>query len=135
LTLTPQGLRHKRELHKAIQAGHDAHDAELVAHQALELAYRTVWVLTNDRGARVGKIAHDPRRSALIPLVRKTPSRRLELWRLLSDLEAAHSEPPGHVHGSVGAYTVTSPSRIAGPPVLADGRRRGRKGGRTAGGP
>jgi hypothetical protein len=57
-----ESLRRGRELWKAIGAGHQAHDAELVVHQALELASRTVWVLTNDRGARVGPICHDPRR-------------------------------------------------------------------------
>lgn len=60
-----ESLRLKRELYKALQAGHDAHDAELVAHQALELAARTVWVLATDRGARVGKTAHHPHRMTL----------------------------------------------------------------------
>jgi hypothetical protein len=60
-----EALRSKRELWKAIQVGHDAHDAELVARQALELACRTVWVLTTDRGARVGATGHDPRRMIL----------------------------------------------------------------------
>jgi hypothetical protein len=60
-----ESLRSKREVYKAIRAGHNAHDAELVAHQALELAYRTVWVLATDRGARVGAIAHHPHRMVL----------------------------------------------------------------------
>jgi hypothetical protein len=60
-----ESLRSKRERWKAIQAGHEAHDVELLVHQALELAARTVWVLTNDRGARVGAIGHDPRRMIL----------------------------------------------------------------------
>lgn len=60
-----ESLRSKRELWKAQQAGHSAHDAELVAHQALELAAQTVWVLTNDRGARVGAQAHHRHRMAL----------------------------------------------------------------------
>lgn len=57
-----ESLRSKRELWKALQAGHGAHDAELIARQALEESYRTVWVLTNDRGARVGATGHDPKR-------------------------------------------------------------------------
>ena len=60
-----ESLRRKRELHKAIEAGFGPHDAELVAHQALELAARTVWVLTNERGVRIGKGGHDPRRMVL----------------------------------------------------------------------
>jgi hypothetical protein len=38
-------LRGKRALHRAIAAGHEAHDAELVAHQALEVAADTTWRL------------------------------------------------------------------------------------------
>src|SRR5579875_2920650 len=60
-----EALRHKRELWKAVQAGHEAHDAELIAHEAMQLASQTVWVLTNDRGARVGEQAHDRRRQIL----------------------------------------------------------------------
>lgn len=60
-----QALRLKRELWKAQQAGHDAHDAELVAHQALELAARSVWVLSTDRGARLSATTVDPRRMLL----------------------------------------------------------------------
>jgi hypothetical protein len=36
-------LRGKRAIRAAIRAGHTGHDAELVAHQALELAARTTW--------------------------------------------------------------------------------------------
>lgn len=60
-----ESLRSKRELWKALQAGHPAHDAELVAREALELAHRTVWVLANDRGARVGATGHNRRRMLL----------------------------------------------------------------------
>jgi hypothetical protein len=60
-----ESLMRKREVWKARERGHDAHDAELLAHQALELAQRTIWVLTTDRGARVGKTGHDPRRMIL----------------------------------------------------------------------
>jgi hypothetical protein len=60
-----EALRLKRELWKAQQAGQDAHDAELTAHQALKLAARSVWVLSTDRGARVSPTTYDPRRMAL----------------------------------------------------------------------
>lgn len=76
-----ESLQSKRELYKARERGLGAHDAELVAHQALELAHRTVWVLTTDRGARIGKTGHDPRRMIL-------PSDRLE---------AGMSNPPRRV--------------------------------------
>jgi hypothetical protein len=36
-------LRRKRAVRRALQAGHEAHDAELVAHQALEIAAATSW--------------------------------------------------------------------------------------------
>jgi hypothetical protein len=38
-------LRAKRALRRALAAGHQAHEAELVAHQALELAAATSWRL------------------------------------------------------------------------------------------
>jgi hypothetical protein len=60
-----ESLRLKRELWKATESGANAHDAELQAHEALQLAARTVWVLTNDRGARVGEQGHDRRRMVL----------------------------------------------------------------------
>jgi len=45
-------LRAKRALRRAIQAGQEGHDAELVAHQAVELAAATSW--------RIFKRASDP---------------------------------------------------------------------------
>jgi hypothetical protein len=60
-----EALRVKRELWKAIEAGHDAHDAELLAREAVEQAARSVWTLTNERGARLGATAYDPRRMVL----------------------------------------------------------------------
>lgn len=66
-----ESLAIKRERWKAVQAGHSPHDVELVVHQALELAARTVWVLATDRGARIGAIAHHPHRMVL-------PSDRLQ---------------------------------------------------------
>lgn len=60
-----EALQVKRELWKAVQAGHDAHDAELIARQALELAGGSAWVLATDRGARVGAIQRDAARMAL----------------------------------------------------------------------
>lgn len=60
-----EALRLKRELWKAQQSGHDAHDAELLAHQALELAATSIWTLTTDRGARLSATTVDPRRMAL----------------------------------------------------------------------
>lgn len=60
-----EALRLKRELWKAHEAGHDAHDAELVAHQALEQAARSVWVLATDRGARLSDTTYDRRRMVL----------------------------------------------------------------------
>lgn len=60
-----ESLRSKREIWKAIEAGHDAHDAELVAHQALQLAAASAWTLTTDRGARLSATTYDPRRMVL----------------------------------------------------------------------
>jgi hypothetical protein len=60
-----EALRSKREVWKAIEAGHGAHDAELIARQALELAAKSHWVLATDRGARISPTAHDPRRMVL----------------------------------------------------------------------
>lgn len=60
-----ESLRAKRALWKALQAGFDAHDAELVAHQAVTEAANTVWVLANDRGARLSPTVIDPRRMTL----------------------------------------------------------------------
>jgi hypothetical protein len=76
-----ESLRLKRELWKASQVHDNAHDVELAAREALELAYRTVWVLTNDRGARVGPVGHDPRRQVL-PFARD----RLHLAQLVAAL-------------------------------------------------
>lgn len=61
-----ESLKLKRELWKAIEAGHDPHDAELIARENLELAARSTWVLATDRGARLSSVAHDPRR--MVPL-------------------------------------------------------------------
>jgi len=55
----------KRERWKASRGLTDAHDVELQAREQLELAHRTVWTLTNDRGARVGRVAYDPARLVL----------------------------------------------------------------------
>lgn len=60
-----ESLRSKRERWKAVQAGHEAHDVELLVHQALELAARTVWVLATPTGARLSATAYDPRRMIL----------------------------------------------------------------------
>jgi len=60
-----EALRSKREIWKAIEAGADAHDAELLAHDALKLAARSSWVLATDRGARVSATTHDCRRMTL----------------------------------------------------------------------
>jgi hypothetical protein len=57
-----EALRHKRELWKAIEAGNDAHDAELIAHQAMKLAAASVWALSTDRGARLSATQYDPGR-------------------------------------------------------------------------
>ena len=68
-----EALRLKRELWRAIEAGHQAHDAELVAHQAVENAAAAVWTLATDRGARVGAIAYDARRLVAGPFSPPTP--------------------------------------------------------------
>lgn len=60
-----EALRAKREVWKATQAGADAHDAELLAHEAIKTAASTVWVLSTDRGARLSPTTHDPRRMIL----------------------------------------------------------------------
>jgi hypothetical protein len=74
-----ESLRLKRELWKAIEAGADAHDAELQAQEALRVAAASVWVLATDRGARVSDTAFDPGRLVL--------------------LQAGHSHPPA-AHGA-----------------------------------
>jgi hypothetical protein len=117
-----ESLRRGRELWKAIERGLDAHEAELAAHEAYADSLNTVWVLTNERGARVGATGHDSGRM-LLPSdrgpVQPAPRsksyerarlmRRLKLvdrwayghepWRdelraLLADLEAGSSIPP-----------------------------------------
>jgi hypothetical protein len=79
-------LAHKREIWRAIQAGHEAHDVELLAHEAMRLAARTRWVLANPRGARLGS---DPLPEHELP------------WRMLVNLKlpprpaAAAATPEG----------------------------------------
>lgn len=72
-----ESLRAKREVWKARNRGFDAYDAELIAHEALELAASTVWVLTNERGAQLSPTIHDERRMVLAPgrRVRSLPAR------------------------------------------------------------
>jgi hypothetical protein len=78
-----EALRFKRELWKAIEAGADAHDAELQAREAVQAAALSVWVLATDRGARVSGTA-----VRLRPLgLRAVPTWRAEVRRLLRDLE------------------------------------------------
>lgn len=60
-----EALRGKREVWKAIQRGASAHDADLEAREALELAARSMWVLANDHGARLSATTVDPRRMVL----------------------------------------------------------------------
>jgi len=93
-----ESLRLKRELWKAAQAGFDAHDAELVARQALEDAYATVWVLTNDRGHRVGALQHQPGKMVLglTPAERAIVLAIAATWRPRRlDPEAGIRNPPG----------------------------------------
>lgn len=71
-----EALRLKRELWKAIEAGATPHDAELQAHDALRTAAASVWVLTTDRGARVGATGYDPRRMILSGAVRPAQAQR-----------------------------------------------------------
>jgi hypothetical protein len=73
-----ESLRRKRALHRVLElrddAGrrvYEAHDAELVAAELYAEQLDTVWVLANERGARVGETTHDGRRSAL-PKDRRT---------------------------------------------------------------
>jgi hypothetical protein len=110
-----ESLRLKRELWKATRAGHGAHDAELIARQALELAHRTVWVLANDRGARVGAEAHDRRRQVL-PSDRYDADTRLARARWLSedceDLWARHAHDPER--GCSDGEQVGRPAEVPG---------------------
>ena len=78
-----ESLKVKREVWKASRVHDNAHDVELAARESLELAYRTVWVLTNDRGHRVGKVAHRPASQALA--LGRTRLHERELIRLLVD--------------------------------------------------
>jgi len=98
-----ESRQRQRELWKARQAGADAHDAELVAHEALELAARSVWVLTNDRGARVGRVGHDPARMILESRLKPGSPRALAaLWNrdirgtveALRELRSSPTSPP-----------------------------------------
>ena len=60
-----EALRSKREIWKATEAGANAHDAELQAHDAIALAAKSTWVLATDRGARLSATTYDPRRMVL----------------------------------------------------------------------
>jgi hypothetical protein len=60
-----EAIQLKRELWKAIEAGQEAHDAELTARAALQLAARSVWTLANERGVRLGPTTYDPRRMVI----------------------------------------------------------------------
>jgi hypothetical protein len=98
-----ESLRSKRELWKALQAGFDAHDAELVAHQALELAAETVWVLATKTGARLSPTQYDPRRMVLCPTA-ESGSRSLSSAKM----RPSSSEPDG------------APTRCSGMPQMGD---------------
>jgi hypothetical protein len=68
-----ESLRHKREIWKATEAGFDAHDAELVAHERLVEAAATVWTLTNERGVPMtNKGPVYDQRKMILPALRRT---------------------------------------------------------------
>ena len=50
-------VQHRREIFKARRAGFGAHDAELIAHQALRRRAHTTWVVVGARGSRVSACA------------------------------------------------------------------------------
>jgi hypothetical protein len=107
-TSTPQAreqarasLRHKRELWRAFRRGLEGHDAELAAHEALELAAATTWRVIADpairRGARGrGACAQGLRR----PVRASTPSITVDPGAVAAPerrlVSVARTSPDGH---------------------------------------
>ncbi len=60
-----ESLAARRIRHRAIEAGLQAHDVELVVHQEMRRAAATRWVLVNKRGARMGAYGDLPGRTSL----------------------------------------------------------------------
>ena len=60
-----ESLAARRIRHRAIDAGLQAHDVELVVHQEMRRAASTSWVLVNERGARMGAYGDHPGRTLL----------------------------------------------------------------------
>ena len=63
-----ESLAARRIRHRAIDAGLQAHDVELVVHQEMVRAAATRWVLVNERGARMGAYGDHPGRTTLARL-------------------------------------------------------------------
>lgn len=100
-----ESLRAKRAIWRATEAGLSPHDAELAAHEELRLAAQTVWVLANDRGARVGEQGHDRGRMVL-------PSDRLD-----ADVALARARwlLDGNDAGQGGGERIAKTDRLAQP--------------------
>jgi hypothetical protein len=106
-----ESLRSKRELWKALQARLVGQAAEDQARAALELARCTVWVLANDRGHRVGAVAHNHRRMIL-------PSDRYQADRFQRLIDAERFEAGNRNPPSDASRTVRNAEGSASGAVL-----------------
>jgi hypothetical protein len=111
-----EGNQLRRELWKAEQRGiSDAHERELIAHQALERAAGERWVLANERGARLARDA-----PAAVPLVE-----RMKRHQAGAATAAAQTPPRG---ASEGTATVRPRSPSESPERAAHARQSNRSG-------
>jgi hypothetical protein len=98
-----RSLRLKRELWRALQAGHEAHDAELVAHQAVEVADATTWELVALPRERVSPL--EPSRGApvawyVVDAALRWSDERAAIAAAWAELEGGPSSPPAPPGGA-----------------------------------
>jgi hypothetical protein len=67
-----ESIARRRATNRARATGADAHDVELIVHEAMKLRADTRWVVCNERGVRLGAIADDPARRVLEGTRRRT---------------------------------------------------------------
>lgn len=106
-----ESLARQWEVWRARESGAGAHDAELQAWEALRSAAAGAWLLTNDRGARIGPLAYDVKRLVLTPRTWTEPDLLLQARALLAGLEAGIASPP--------AASLFDVARTAVEPVTA----------------
>jgi hypothetical protein len=99
-------LRSKRAVHAAIEAGHQGHDAELVAHQAVEAAAAATWrlvqILPTTAGAGEAPHLRFRRHLAVAFTACSDPS--------------SSATPAANAAASRAAWSVSSPARRPGRP-------------------